>query len=349
MTQPPPAKVLIVLHGAIGDVVRALPLAVRLKRHWPLAKLYWAIEPKSLAIIENHPAVDQIILFDRPRGLKAFWDFTRRLKQERFDLVLDLQRHFKSGITSWSTGSPKRVGFNRSNAKEFNWLFNTDFIQAVPNFSPKVGHYQLFGDLLGFPVLEPLEFELKATEEERSKIETLIDGSLSAQVERRGYAAMILGSTWPSRFWRVDSYSRLIRELFERHSIVSILIGASSELKFAESIKNELGDAPIVDLVQQTSLRDLVAVFGLCSFAVGSDSGPMHIAAASGIPMVSLWGSTSPERSAPYGSEHLVVQADVDCSPCYKRECPGLGDICMKGISAESVLTLVEREIIPSL
>ena len=170
-TGPAPQKILVVLYGAIGDVIRALPLAVRIKAAWPASSLTWAVEPPSRDLVTAHPAVDRVLLFDRPKGRPEAIRFLRQLRGERFDLVLDLQRHLKSGLTSFSTRAPRRIGFNPRNAKEFNWIFNTNYIPAVKNFSLKIEHYQLFGDVLGIPRLDPLQFGLEPTEEQKSKIE----------------------------------------------------------------------------------------------------------------------------------------------------------------------------------
>ena len=108
-----PKKILIVLHGSIGDVTRALPLANLIRGGFPDAHLVWSVEPPSLPLVERYPAVQEIILFDRRRWWREWLPFLRRVRAHHFDLVLDLQRHFKSGvITRWS-GAPHRLGFNR--------------------------------------------------------------------------------------------------------------------------------------------------------------------------------------------------------------------------------------------
>ena len=108
-----PRRVLIILLGAIGDVTRGLALATRIKSSWPETELIWAVEPKSAGILERHPAVDQLVVFDRPRGFPAYLRFLKELRSLRCEITLDLQRHFKSGVTSLFAGSPKRLGFNR--------------------------------------------------------------------------------------------------------------------------------------------------------------------------------------------------------------------------------------------
>ena len=117
-----PKKILIVLHGSIGDVTRALPWANLIRGGFPDAHLVWSVEPPSLPLVERYPAVQEIILFDRRRWWREWLPFLRRVRAHHFDLVLDLQRHFKSGvITRWS-GAPHRLGFNRRDGKEKPYL-----------------------------------------------------------------------------------------------------------------------------------------------------------------------------------------------------------------------------------
>ena len=129
----------------------------------------------------------------------------------------------------------------------------------------------------------------------------------------------------------------------------AVLIGGSSEEEFAKEIELGLGsnarngiENNCINLVKKTTLQDLIPVFKSVSLAIGSDSGPMHIAAACDIPVISLWGATSSKRSAPYGSEQYVLNANIGCSPCYKSDCPGLNRLCMREHTVEKILNLYE-------
>jgi ADP-heptose:LPS heptosyltransferase len=135
-----------VLHGSIGDVVRALPLANLLRNGFPRARVCWSIEPASLPLVEGHPAIDEVIVFDRRRVWKSFWPFLAEIRAGRFDLVLDLQRHLKSGIVSWFSGASLRIGFHRADAKELNWIFNNMRIEAFGGGNSKLDHYLKFAE-----------------------------------------------------------------------------------------------------------------------------------------------------------------------------------------------------------
>src|ERR1700691_332010 len=121
----PPERVLIILLGAIGDVVRALPLLGRMRRAWPRAHIAWAVEPKSQPLLEGHPWLDQLIVYDRRRAPWSFAPLLWRVRAQRFDLVVDLQRHLKSGVIAIAAGARERIGFAAPNTKEFNHYFST--------------------------------------------------------------------------------------------------------------------------------------------------------------------------------------------------------------------------------
>ncbi len=342
-----PKRILIVLLGAIGDVVRGLPLAMRIKRSWPAVELHWAVEPISLPIVECHPALDKIIVFDRPGGIRAYQKFISALRQEKYDLVLDLQRHFKSGLTSRLSGAPVRIGFGYKNARELNWLFNNQHLASVAHLSSKIVQFQRFGDFLKLPPSEPLVFGLNPSLDQKSRLEDLIKSEAQkAQIdfpEHDKRAALILGSTWESRFWKAEYYVSLIKEMKRLWGISPILIGGRLEREFAVDILKECNGLPVLNFVEKTGLGDLVSLFSNVRFAVGSDSGPMHLAAAAGCPVISLWGSTGSKRSAPYGSEAQVLESAIGCSPCYRRKCPGLDTLCMSEIKPEQVLVKIQE------
>jgi len=182
----PPRRVLIVLLGAIGDVVRALPLLGRIRKAWPDAHIAWAVEPKSRAVLEHHRWLDEIIVYDRAHAPWTFLPFLRRVRKGHFDLAIDLQRHLKSGLTARVSGAGDRFGFAAPNTKEFNYLFSNHQIEPQPNMRLKLLQYQAFGDALGLAP-SAVEFGLAATDGERARaIEMLRDFRiLPEQIDER--------------------------------------------------------------------------------------------------------------------------------------------------------------------
>ena len=336
-----PQRILIVLLGAIGDVTRALPLLMRVRRVSPSSHIAWAVESAAAPLLDYHPALNDTLVYHRARGLRAFVPFLRTVRHQKFDLVLDLQRHAKSGLVSWWSAAPVRLGFHRTNSKEGNWLFNTHSIEPVADFSLKLGHYLKFTECLGLvegqEEAPAVEFGLRLRPEEEQRVERLLTNT------PRPFAAFFLGSRWPSRFWFAEQTVQVARVLRTERGLGVVLLGGPGEVAFARAIRRA-GGPGITDLSGQTSLRDLIGIFSRCRVAFGPDSGPMHIAAATGTPVVSLWGATSPIRSAPWGSEELVIAGPAACSPCYARRCR-IGRRCMQRIQAAQVLEAVERAV----
>lgn len=330
-----PRRVLIVLLGAIGDVVRALPLAQRLRSAWPSARITWAVEPAAAPIVEQHPALSEVIVFERARGVRAFARFLDAVRRSAPQISLDLQRHLKSGVTSWWSAAPLRIGFPWQNSREANWLFSNRHIAPVERFSSKVEQFLAFADHLGLTPA-PVSFGLGLTPAEEPRVEEMLSGV------RRPFAAFFLGSTWPSRSWFPGPAAAVCRALADR-GIAVVLLGAAVERGFADAVL-EADPGPLADLVGRTTLREVVGILARAAVAVGPDAGPMHIAAALRTPVVSLWGATSPARSAPFGSEDLIVRGRAPCAPCYLSRCP-IGRPCMESITAEAVLVRIDRAL----
>jgi heptosyltransferase I len=334
-----PKNILLVLHGSIGDVARALPLANLIDQGFPNARLTWAVEPPSLPLVEHHPAVDEVILFDRARWWKQLVPFLRTIRAGHFDLVLDLQRHLKSGIISRWSGARHRLGFHRRDTKEFNWVFNNRHIPALGHGVSKLNHYLKFAEYLGI-VPEPVVWKLFLTEAEQVCVDRHLE-----RVSRR-FATLFVGSRWESKNWFPSQIASCAELIQARHGLSVILLGSKQDVAVASEVENSCRRS-IVNLVGRTSLREAIGIIAKAEVAVGPDTGLMHIAAAVATPVVSLWGATNPSRTGPYGFDDFVIRGKADCAPCYLRRCP-IGRVCMQSIEIEEIMAKIERALLRS-
>jgi len=323
-------SVLIILMGALGDVARGLCLVSHIKNHWPHCRITWLIETKLVDVVSYHPGIDRVIVFDRPRGMRAVWSLRKELAAEHFDITLDLQRHLKSGFFSFLSRARRRVGFHPKNAKEFNWLFNTEYIEYSEKKVPKIDLYLRFTERLALPPPQRLDFGFSTL-----NLHT-IRPNFSVRLTTP-YLAVVMGSSWKSKNWVLDGYARLVSDILASGKMGVVLLGDRSQAAQAERLTEMIGDAALVNLVNKTSLVELVAVLKAAAVAVGPDSGPGHLSGSVATPYVSLFGPTDPSIAAPYGSEDIVVHVDVDCGPCYKRECPTPEKWCMQKIDVNVV------------
>jgi len=331
-----PRAVLIILHGSIGDVTRALPLVNLLRRRYPEARLSWSVEPAAFPLVERHPALDDVILFDRRRWWRGLWPFLKRIRLPRYDLVLDLQRLFKSGLISWWSRAPHRLGFHPGDAKELNWLFNNHHIPRAENGISKLDHYLKFAQWLGIEPA-PLEWRLDLLPEEEAAVAEML------REVRASYAVFFVASRWQSKRWLPDETARCAAAVQQTHDLDIVLLGGADALSFVERMAGP--DLPrFKNLVGKTSLREAVGILKRARFAVGPDTGLMHLSAAVGTPVISLWGATSPARTGAYGYGDLAIQGRAACSPCYLRRCP-IGRVCMRSIRTEEVMAKVEAAL----
>jgi len=246
-------KILIVLHGSIGDVTRALPLANVLRRAFPNARITWSIEPPALPVLENHPAIDEIIVFDRKLWWKSLVPFLRQIRGGDFDLVLDLQRLLKSGFVSWWSGAPYRLGFHRLDSKEGNWLFNNHHIPLMGDRFLKLSHYLKFADFIGIHQA-PVEWKLQCTpleEENVTKRLQAIDGR---------FAVFFVGARWESKIWFPYQTALSASEVHRRYGLAIVLLGGSDDVQFAREVES-YGMVRLTNWVGKSSLREAIGIF----------------------------------------------------------------------------------------
>ena len=320
---------LIALTGAIGDVVRALPLLGRIRHGRPEAHVTWVVEPPSAPLLAGHPWLDEVIVFPRAQGVRGFMATLRRVRAGRPDVALDLGRGAKTALLVLGSGAKTRLGFARADAREGSWLAATRHLPAQGAAPAKIAQFLAFGDLLELPPV-PVEFGLAPTAAERADAESLTSGL------PRPIVAACLGSSCPSRRWFPEATAAALSDIAARHGASGVLLGTAADAAFAAEVARATR-ATTRDLTGRTSLRQLMAVLARADVAFGPDSGALHVAAAVGTPVVSLWGATSADRSAPYGSERHTIHGDAPCAPCFLRDCP-IGRVCMRAISPESVV-----------
>lgn len=323
-----PRKILIVLHGSIGDVTRALPLASLLRRGFPQARVVWSIEPACLPLVQGYPGIDGVIVFERQRGWKEFLRFLARVRAEQFDLVLDLQRHFKSGLVSWWSNAPQRIGFNRADCKELNWLFNNLHIDRYGDSIPKLDHYLKFAEFLGI-ACSPVEWQFSLSAEENARVDRHLAGV------PQDFAVLFVGTRWESKQWFPEQMARCAELLRREYQLDTVLIGGPDDRELALTAV-AAAQTPLVNLVGRTSLREALGIVQRAAVAVGPDTGLMHVAAAVQTPVISLFGATSPGRTGPYGFGDLIIQGKAPCVPCNQRHC-NIGRVCLESITVEQI------------
>jgi lipopolysaccharide heptosyltransferase II len=322
--------------GSLGDIARGLCLVEHIKGRWPDCTITWLVEPQWAELVGFHPNLDRTIIFKRAWRVAPVWVLYKQLKQEHFDITLDLQRILKSGFFSLLSGAKRRVGFHRRSAKELNWLFNNEHIDYFSDELSKLDHYLKFAQYLDLPEPAVLDFGFSTLDVQKSKPAAM------AKV-RNPYVAVVIGSSWESKDWFPEAYRQLALNLLKKYKLGIVLLGDRSQIKAAAHVSQTAKTSDIINVVGRTSLLELAAILKGAAVGVGPDSGPGHLAAAVGTPFVTLFGPTAPVRTAPYGSEGLVVRSEISCAPCYKKQCPENTKQCMHNIEVASVIEKITQ------
>ena len=315
--------------GSLGDVARGLGLVSHIKAHLPESRITWLVEPKCADLVGLHPQIDNVIEFKRKRSVATMWDLFKKLQKEDFDITLDLQRHLKSGFFSLLSRGQRRIGFHRKNAKELNWLFNNESIPYCDENLPKLGHYLKFTEHLGLPEPNRLDFGLETLD-----VNKLVPPAVAAI--QNSFIAVVMGSSWESKDWNFEGYGNLVQHIIKNQNRRVVLLGGSDQWTVAEKLIEKTNSPNVINLTGNP-LIEMTAVLKAAAAAVGPDSGPGHLAAAVGTPYVTLFGPTPANRHVPYGCEHLIVQSDLDCAPCYQKQCPEGDNRCMENIKVDDV------------
>jgi heptosyltransferase-1 len=332
----PPRRVLIVKPSAIGDVVHALPVLHLLKARWPEAAFSWLVTPACAGILDGHPLLDEVIRFDRkrfgqgwrrPAVLRSLFEFGAALRARRFDVAIDLQGLFRSGWLTFQTGAPIRLGL--ADAREMATLFYT---HRVPVGRGRERHaverYLCVPEALGAG-RGPVEFPLA---------DTVGDHAAVAALTPPRYALMFPGTNWPTKRWPVERFADLVGPLRARFGLETVVGGAPNEVELGAKIAGAAAN-----LAGRTTLNELVALVRRSDLVISNDSGPMHLAAALGKPLVAPFGPTNPVRTGPFGRPDSVVRLDIPCSPCYSRRCTHQS--CLRQLDVDAILRAVEAEM----
>jgi lipopolysaccharide heptosyltransferase I len=337
----PPRNILIIKPSAIGDVVHGLPVLSLLRRKWPDARISWLVTPLCAGILEGHPMLHEVIHFDRKayakawrswRTFKSLRAFARGLRDRQFDLAIDLQGLLRSGWLARATRAPVRVGL--SDAREGARLFYTHRVATAPAVPGADRHaidrYLCVTEALGCGC-DPVEFPFPTDDADRQYVASLVPAPR--------YAVLMPGTNWETKRWPVERFAALVVRLRERFGLETVVAGGPADAALAAPIER----AGALNLAGKTTLRQLTALLERAALVVANDSGPMHIAAALGRPLVAPFGPTSPVRTGPYRRPDSVIRLDIPCSPCFSRTCSHQS--CLRWLEAGPVLELAEQQM----
>lgn len=331
----PPRRILLIKPSAIGDVVHALPVLNLLRRKWPEAHIAWVLTPACANLLENHPLLNEVILFERgkfgrgwrePAAAAGLVHFMKSLRGGEFDLVVDLQGLFRSGWMARQTRAAVRIGF--ANAREFAPMFYTHRVDIGTTEQHAVDRYVAVAAALNCGNA-PVEFPFHVTDDDRRHVDAFVPAD-------QPFAVLLPGTNWTTKRWPIERFASLVKPLRDRFGLATVAAGSPGEVEIASQIGG-------TNVAGKTTLRQLVALLDRAALVIANDSGPMHIAAALGKPLVTLFGPTNPLRTGPYRRDDAVLRLDIPCSPCYSRACSHQS--CLRWLDMEAALALAHAQL----
>lgn len=341
-------NILVVRLSSLGDLVHTLPAVAVLRRGFPEARIDWLVESRHRDLLLDNPDVDSFIEIDTlgwrarlasPRTWKEIGRAVASIRRRRYDFVLDLQGTIKSSVAAFLARSDRRIGFATSHLRErAASLLYTERV-PVNGTGAHVIDRQLH-------LLTALDLPPSSIGERSFRI--LVPDSLEQESALRlrelgleRYVVLNPGGSWVTKRWSPERFGRLASLIEREWGLASLVLWGPGEERMAREVVDHSQGA--ARLAPPTSLRGMIPYIRKAELFVSGDTGPMHLASASRVPVVGIFGPTDPARNGPFGEGDEVVFNKVECGPCYKKRCPGYGNVCMTGIELADVLDAVRR------
>ncbi|HEY7423440.1 MAG TPA: glycosyltransferase family 9 protein [Gemmataceae bacterium] len=333
----PAERIALLKPSALGDIIHSLPVLTALRQRYRHAHITWVVNRVYEPLLRGHRDLDDILAFDR-RASRCGWlaaarswlRFLGELRRRRFDLVLDLQGLSRTALMVLATGAKRRVGL--STAREgATWTY-TDVI-PVGDFNAlhAVDRYWLAAEALGAGGV-PRQFHVPIFEGARHWAEEMMRGC------PRPWLMVGPGSRWPTKRWPPEHFAALVRRAQREFGGTIFFVGGGDETPLAAAVRAYLA-GPAHDLTGRTTLPQLAALLERADVMLANDTGPLHLAAALGRPVVAPYTCTKVRLNGPYGAEHGAVESAVPCQGSYVKRCPRMA--CMTELTPDRLWPLL--------
>lgn len=340
-------NILIVKLSAFGDVVQAIPTFEALRNHYPAAHICWLVEEGAADLLQHYPGLDEVLVCRRRSWLQMlrkpwrwpamFLDmgrFCRSLRQRYYDMIIDLQGLLKSGIWVGLARGDRKIGFDRT--REASWRFVNE---RLPAYDPDRHALERYLDVARYLGAEVDNFIVN---DPWTAVEANQFQGRLGEIARTGTGPLVAChpiSRWETKLWPEAKFARLAAEMVSRMQATVVFTGSNEDREAIARIIGEASVDRVYNWAGTTGLRELAYLCKQAAIVVSTDSGPMHLAAVLGTPVVALFGPTAPWRTGPYGRKHKVLRVDRDCSPCFQKTCDTVD--CLAVIEVEDVFQAV--------
>jgi len=333
MTEPP-KRILVVRLSSLGDILHTLPAVAALRAALPAANIDWLVDRKWAPVLEGSSAVNRLITIDRG-SLPDMIACVRRVRAEKYDCAIDFQGLYKSAVITLFSGIGRRIGFDRAWAREGgSTIFYTDHV--IPEGRHVSEHNYSLVERVG-AVRPPVPaYPLRVPAGGAASIRARL-----AESGITDYFVVAPAGSWRAKCWPAERFGEVCRVLEQRYGWRAVIIYGPGEKEFAEISCREA--APAKPLMLSTSLEELMALLARAQCVLAADTGPLHLAAALGAPVVGLYGPTDPARNGPFVPDAITVCHTQPEEMSYKQH-----DICspaMLRITTEEVVAAMESRL----
>jgi lipopolysaccharide heptosyltransferase I len=336
----PPGKVCIIKPSSLGDVVHSVPILPELRRLWPDAHLSWVVSSSFRSLLEGRDDLDRVIPYDKGpsgvslKGLRGLTSLCRTLARERFDLTIDLQGLLRSGLMTAATRAPARVGL--ADAREGARWFYTHRVDAPRAGVHAVDRAMLVAEALGGHPSTP-EFSLPIRPEDDSWAERTLATVPGPRL------ILNVGARWLTKRWPAAQFAEVARRAAAEFGAGIVAVGAPEDRPLVDALREAMGPTPVLDLCGATTLLQLGALARRSEVYLSNDTGPLHLAAATGASVVGIYTCTDPKLTGPYGPNAVAVKSCVWCAPSFLKTCDRLE--CHDEVSPDRVWAVVRPRL----
>lgn len=328
-------KILVVKPSSFGDIIHSLPFLYSLRKRHPDAEIHWVVARGLEGLLEDHPMISRTWIVEMsawkkpsriPETIAELRSLFRSLKQEGYDLAIDLQGLLRSAVITLFSGAPVRAGF--SDARELSPLLYNLKVPGGRNLHA-VDRYLKLASLVS------ADTEVSHSAD---KVRFPLPELKSIDLPAETYYIVVPGARWENKRWPVEYFIDVINSLPYK----AVITGTKEDIGLAERIVSETGDRSI-NMTGKTGIKELISYVKGASFLLSNDTGTMHLGAALSVPVFAVFGPTDDALTGPYGEKKKVFRAELECSPCFKRSCRTTE--CMNELYPDPVIDAIKEEI----
>ena len=335
-------NILIVRLGALGDIVHAIPAAAAIRAAMPNARIDWIVDARHSPVLELVTAIDRIVRI-HGRGVAAWSDAVRRLRETPYDVALDLQGLMKSAVLARVSGASRVAGFSIWHLREKGarpFYSETDSgVRLQPDHDNYATEHVIRKNL---HLLRILGIQTDRIEFPIARVPSAVAEILREQFATQKFALINPGAAWPNKRWPSDRFGAVAAFLREVRGLRSIVLWGPGEESLAEEVVAASGGAAA--LAPPTSIHDISEIARLADLFVSGDTGPLHIAAAVGTPTVAIFGPTDPARNGPWSAADEIVTRYDACGCHYDRRCHE-SEWCLQTVSVAEVTAAIQQRL----